>query len=234
MSAVVHLVDSDAASQARISRVLQASGFRIQAYRSAEEILDHLPDGSGESCIVIDAQIPGVGGPDLFDRLIAAGSTLPVIFLAGIADIRTTVRAIKAGAEDFLPKPVRRAEFIEAVNRAIARRRIANEQESWIGQRAARLRHLTPREREVFDLVVRGRMNKQIAFELGTTERTVKAHRHKVMEKMEIRSVAELAPAPSGSACCARRAPSGSDRMTSPSSEPDCAPCRSHIARRPG
>ncbi|MGX5733060.1 response regulator transcription factor [Bosea thiooxidans] len=193
MSAVVHLVDSDAASQARISRVLQASGFRIQAYRSAEEILDHLPDGNGESCIVIDAQIPGVGGPDLFDRLIAAGSTLPVIFLAGIADIRTTVRAIKAGAEDFLPKPVRRTEFIEAVNQAIARRRIANEQDSWVRQRAARLRHLTPREREVFDLVVRGRLNKQIAFELGTTERTVKAHRHKVMEKMEIRSVAELA-----------------------------------------
>jgi FixJ family two-component response regulator len=192
MSAVVHLVDNDVASQARISRVLQASGYRIQAYGSAEEILNHLPDGSVESCIVIDAQIPGVGGPDLYDRLIAAGSRLPVIFLAGIADIRTTVRAIKAGAEDFLPKPVERVEFIEAVTRAIARHRIASEQESWVRQRAARLRHLTPREREVFDLVVRGKMNKQIAFELGTTERTVKAHRHKVMEKMEIRSVAEL------------------------------------------
>jgi len=192
MSAVVHIVDNDVASQARISRVLQASGYRIQAYGSAEEILNHLPDGSVESCIVIDAQIPGVGGPDLYDRLIAAGSKLPVIFLAGIADIRTTVRAIKAGAEDFLPKPVERAEFIEAVDRAIARHRLASEQESWTRQRAARLKHLTPRERQVFNLVVRGRMNKQIAFELGTTERTVKAHRHKVMEKMEIRSVAEL------------------------------------------
>ena len=192
MSAVVHLVDNDMASQARIGRVLQASGYRIQAYGSAEEILNHLPDGSVESCIVIDAQIRGVGGPDLYVRLIAAGSNLPVIFLAGVADIRTTVRAIKAGAEDFLPKPVVRAEFIEAVDRAIARHRILSERECWVRQRAARLKQLTPREREVFDLVVRGKMNKQIAYELGTTERTVKAHRHKVMEKMEIRSVAEL------------------------------------------
>lgn len=192
MSAVVHLVDNDIASQARIGRVLQASGYRIRAYGSAEEILNHLPDGSVESCLVIDAQIPGVGGPDLYERLIAAGSNLPVIFLAGVADIRTTVRAIKAGAEDFLPKPVVRAEFIEAVDRAIARHRIASERECWVRQRAARLKQLTPREREVFDLVVRGKMNKQIAYELGTTERTVKAHRHKVMEKMEIRSVAEL------------------------------------------
>ena len=192
MSAIVHLVDNDVASQARIGRVLQASGYRIQAYGSAEEILNHLPDGSVDSCIVIDAQIPDVGGPDLYDRLIAAGSNLPVIFLAGVADIRATVRAIKAGAEDFLPKPVVRAEFIEAVSRAIARHRVVSERECWARQQAARLKQLTPREREVFDLVVRGKMNKQIAFELGTTERTVKAHRHKVMEKMEIRSVAEL------------------------------------------
>jgi len=190
--ALVHLVDNDAAFQARIGPVLEASGYRIQAYRSADEILSHLPDSSVESCIVIDVQIPGVGGPGLRDRLIAAGSSLPVIFLAGDSDIRTTVRAIRAGAEDFLPKPVEYDEFIDAIDRVIARHRLVSAQECWARQRLARLKQLTPREREAFDLVVRGKMNKQIAFELGTTERTVKAHRHKVMEKMEVRSVAEL------------------------------------------
>lgn len=192
MSALVHLVDDDVTFHASIGRVLQASGYRLQAYRSAEEILNHLPDSASESCIVIDVQAPGAGGPDIYDRLTKAGSSLPVIFLAGQSDIRTTVRAIKAGAEDFLAKPVERDEFIGAIDRAIARHRLANEQETWVRQRTLRLRHLTPREREVFDLVVRGKMNKQIAYELGTTERTIKAHRHKVMEKMEVRCVAEL------------------------------------------
>lgn len=190
--ALVHLVDNDAAFRARIGPVLEASGYRMRGYRNADEILEHLPDSSVESCIVIDLQIPDVGGPGLRDRLIAAGSSLPVIFLAGDSDIRMTVRAIKAGAEDVLPKPVERDEFIEAIDRVITRHRLVSEQECWARQCRARLNKLTPREREVFDLVVRGKMNKQTAFELGTTERTVKAHRHKVMEKMEVRSVAEL------------------------------------------
>ncbi len=192
MSALVHLVDSDRASQATIGRVLRASGYRIRAYRSAGEFLSQLPDSTVGSCIVIDARIPDAGGPDLYDRLIAAGSSLPVIFLADYSDIRTTVRALRAGADDFLPKPVERDEFVEAIERALARHRLASEEECLGQQRRARLQRLTPREREVFDHVVRGRMNKQIAFELGTTERTVKAHRHKVMEKMQARSVAEL------------------------------------------
>lgn len=192
MSALVHLVDDDPAFQAAIGGVLQASGYRIQAYRCAEEILRHLPDSTVESCIVIDDQISGLSGPDLLDRLIEAGSNLPVIFLADHGDVRASVRAIKAGAEDFLTKPVESEEFLEAVDRAIARHRVACEQEGWARLQAARLRYLTPREREVFDRVVRGKMNKQIAYELGTTERTVKAHRHKVMEKMAVRSIAEL------------------------------------------
>lgn len=192
MSTLVHLVDNDPAFQATIGRVLQSSGYRIQAYHCAEDILEHVPDSSVESCIVIDVQIPGAGGPDLYEKLIKAGSNLPVIFLAGHSDIRASIRAIKAGAEDVLTKPVERDEFLDAIDRAIARHRLTSEQECWVRLRIARLKHLTPREREVFDLVVRGKMNKQIAYELGTTERTIKAHRHKVMEKMEARSLVEL------------------------------------------
>lgn len=192
MSALVHLVDDDPAFQAAIGGVLQASGYRMQAYRCAEEMLRQLPDSSVESCIVVDVQIPGLSGPDLLGRLVEAGSNLPVIFLAGHSDVRTGVRAIKAGAEDFLTKPVECEEFLEAIDRAIARHRLTSEREGWVRLQAARLKNLTPREREVFDFVVRGKMNKQIAHELGTTERTIKAHRHKVMEKMAARSFAEL------------------------------------------
>lgn len=192
MSALVHLVDDDPDFQAAIGGVLQASGYRIRAYRCAEEMLRQPPDTTIESCIVIDVQVPGLSGPDLLDRLVEAGSNLPVIFLAGHGDVRAGVRAIKAGAEDFLTKPVESEEFLEAVDRALARHRLTSELEGWVRLQAARLKNLTPREREVFDFVVRGKMNKQIAYELGTTERTIKAHRHKVMEKMAARSVAEL------------------------------------------
>jgi FixJ family two-component response regulator len=191
-SGLVHVVDGDAASQAGIDRLLRASGYRTKAYGSADEILSQLPDGEGASCIVIDLPAPDTSVPDLFERLSKAGSNLPVICLAGQGDARTGVRAIKAGAEDFFTKPVAREEFIDAIDRAIARHRLAWAQEGWVRAAQARLRSLTRREREVFDLVIRGRMNKQVAFALGTSERTVKAHRHKVMEKLQLRSVVEL------------------------------------------
>lgn len=192
MSALVYVVEADTAFRAEIELLLQARGYQTKAYGSADEIIEKMPDRSRTGCIVVDMQTRDAAGPDLFDRLGKAGSNLPVIFLAGKDDVRAGVRAIKAGAEDFFTKPLEREEFIGAIDRAIARHRLANERESWVGGVTARLQRLTRREREVFELVVRGRMNKQVAFELGTTERTVKAHRHKVMEKMQVRSVVEL------------------------------------------
>ncbi|KRE15871.1 hypothetical protein ASE63_16770 [Bosea sp. Root381] len=192
MSALVHVVEADAASQAEIGYLLQTCGYQTKAWSSADEILRKIPDGGREGCIVIDMQARDAAAPDLFDRLSRAGSSLPVIFLAGHGDVRAGVRAIQAGAEDFFTKPVEREEFIGAIDRAIARHRLANERESWLRAAMMRVQRLTRREREVFERVVRGRMNKQIAFELGTTERTIKAHRQKVMEKLQVRSVVEL------------------------------------------
>jgi len=192
MSDLVYVVDGDAASHSGIDDLLRASGYRTKAYGSADEILEQMPERESAGCIVIDVQLRDNAAPDLFDRLSKAGSNLPVIFLAGHSDVRAGVRAIQAGAEDFFTKPVEREEFIGAIDRAIARHRLTNEQDCWGRKAMARLQLLTRRERQVFDLVVRAKMNKQVAFELGTTERTVKAHRHNVMEKMQLRSVVEL------------------------------------------
>ena len=192
MPALVHVVEPDAASQAEIDRLLQARGYQTRAYGSADEILGKITDHEDPGCIVIDMQARDEGALDLFDRLSKTGSSLPVIFLAGHSNVRAGVQAIKAGAEDFFTKPVEREEFIGAVDRAIARHRLATERDGWVRRVTTRLQRLTRRERQVFDLVVRGRMNKQVAFDLGTTERTVKAHRHNVMEKLQVRSVVEL------------------------------------------
>jgi len=192
MSALVHIVDGDPASQAGIDRMLRACGYQTRAYGSADEILIQRPDGNSASCIVIDTQALDEAIPDVVSQFSKAGVNLPVIFLTDQGDVRVGVRAIKAGAEDFFTKPVEPDEFISAIDRAISRHRLVNEQENQNRIGLARVRRLTRREREVFDLVIRGKMNKQVAFALGTTERTVKAHRHKVMEKMQVRSVVEL------------------------------------------
>ena len=131
-------------------------------------------------------QIPGLSGPELQSRLIELGSILPIVFVTGHADTPTTVRAIKAGAEDFLTKPASSEQLIDAIERAMARYEAARSRRSKLDTLRALVAALTPRERQVFDLIVRGKINKQIAYELGTTERTVKAHRHQVMEKMQV------------------------------------------------
>ena len=144
------------------------------------------------SCILLDVQIPGMGGPELQARLSELGSTLPIIFLTGHPDIPTTVRAIKAGANDFLTKPVSSDELFQAIERAIAHHEVTFGLKSNLNMVRARIATLTPREREVFELVIRGDTNKQIARALGCTERTIKAHRQKVMEKMQVHTLAEL------------------------------------------
>jgi RNA polymerase sigma factor (sigma-70 family) len=189
---VIHVVDDDAHVRDAVSRVLRSSGYKVEPYATAQQLLDRLPDNSEPGCLLLDVRIPGLSGPDLQDRLVARGSLLPIIFLTGNGDIPMSVQAIKAGAEDFLTKPVSGATLIDAIERALAHQRERHERESELNAMRSRLNALTPREREVFELVIQGKMNKEIAAVLGTTARTIKAHRHKVMKKTEAQSVAEL------------------------------------------
>jgi RNA polymerase sigma factor (sigma-70 family) len=192
LPAIIHIVDDDASFRNAVSRMLRVAGYEVESYEDAQQLLDKLPDDSEPGCILLDLKIPKVSGVDLQDRLIGLGSTIPIIFLTGHGDIPASVQAIKAGAEDFLTKPVLRTVLLEAIERSLARQRETHQRQNELKAIRSLFDKLTPREREVFDLVVRGQMNKQIAHALGTTERTIKAHRHRVMEKIEVRSLAEL------------------------------------------
>lgn len=192
MPGIVHVVDDDASFRTAIERRLKKAGFDVAAYSSAQDLLDRLPDERGLGCILLDVRIPGLSGPQLQERLAELGLTLPIVFLTGYADVPTTVRAIKAGADDFLTKPVSSDLLLGAVQRAIAHHQAAREARSHLDVVRRHLASLTPREREVFELVIRGQTNKQVGNALGATERTIKAHRHRVMEKMQVRSLAEL------------------------------------------
>ena len=188
----VHIVDDDEPFRKAIERHLKHAGYEVATYPSAQHLLDRLPSESIPSCILLDVQIPGLDGPTLQTRLHELGSTLPIIFLTGHPDIPTTVRAIKAGADDLLTKPVTSDDLLRAIERAFARYRTSRDLQNKLDDVRARIGTLTPRERLVFELVVRGNTNKQIARVLGGAERTIKAHRQRVMEKMQVRSVAEL------------------------------------------
>ena len=193
LPSVVYIVDDDVSFQAAIRRRLQLAGYEVQVYSSAEQFLDQQPNDNNRSgCLLLDVRIPGLSGPELQGRLHEAGSTLPIVFVSGYENIQTTVQTVKAGAEDFLIKPVTSDVLLAAIERAIARRDVSRKLQSELNLLRAHIATLTPRERQVFDLVVRGKINKQIAFALGPTERTIKAHRHMVMEKMDVRSLAEL------------------------------------------
>ena len=192
MQGCVHIVDDDASFRTAMERRLKHAGYEVATYASAEHLLDRSPSESMPGCILLDVRIPGLSGPELQERLSELGSTLPIIFLTGYPDVRTTVRAIKAGADDFLTKPVSSEELLQAVRRAIAHHEVTRGLKSKLDKVLAHVSALTPREREVFELVVRGDTNKQVARALGCTERTIKAHRHRVMEKMRAQSLAEL------------------------------------------
>ena len=192
MPGLVHVVDDDPSFRTAIERRLKLAGYDVATYASAQELLDAAPGDDQPGCILLDVMIPGLSGPDLQSRLVASGSILPIIFLTGHADTPTTVRTIKAGAEDFLTKPVSSEQLLDAIGRALARQDAARAQRGKLDTFRMHLATLTQRERQVFDLIVRGKINKQVAHELGTTERTVKAHRHQVMEKMQVHSLAEL------------------------------------------
>jgi RNA polymerase sigma factor (sigma-70 family) len=189
---VVHVVDDDASFRTAIERRLKKAGYEVETYPSAQHLLDRLPNESGPGCILLDVRIPGLSGPELQSRLSELGSTLPIVFLTGYADVPTTVRAIKAGADDFLTKPVTSDQLLRAIQRAMAHQEATRDTKSKIDIVRAHIAALTPREHEVFELVIRGKTNKQVANALGATERTIKAHRHRVMEKMQVQSLAEL------------------------------------------
>jgi FixJ family two-component response regulator len=192
VSAVVHVVDDDASFRTSVERRLRKAGYEVATYPSAQHLLDRLPDETSLGCILLDVRIPGLSGPDLQGRLSELGSTLPILFLTGYTDVQITVQAIKAGAEDVLIKPVVPAQLLGAIQRAVARCEAVRDAKRRFNGVRAHLVSLTPRERQVFERVVRGKTNKHVALELGTTERTIKAHRHRVMEKMQVQSLAEL------------------------------------------
>jgi FixJ family two-component response regulator len=187
---VIHVVDDDASFRTSMSRLLQAKGYQTALYPSGDAFLERLPAGEA-GCILLDLQMAGVQGFELQEQLAKLGNILPIIFLTAHGDIRAGVQAIKAGAEDFLPKPVSPKALFECVERALARNAAQRQQQDRLSAMRRLVASFTPREAEVFALFVKGKLNKQIAHELGTTVRTIKAHRHAVMTKLDVKSVAE-------------------------------------------
>jgi FixJ family two-component response regulator len=187
----VFVVDDYAPARKSITRLLRAAGFVVAAFASAEEFLAQY-DPQALGCLVLDLAMPTLNGLELQRILAKTGSLLPIIFLTGTADIPRSVQAMKQGASDFLTKPVNDEDLLAAVRVAIEKNRALHREQAELSEIRARLATLTPREREVLEYVVAGKLNKQIAGELGTVEQTVKVHRAHLMQKMKAHSVAEL------------------------------------------
>jgi FixJ family two-component response regulator len=188
---VVYIVDDDASVRKALERLLRSAGHVAKTFASAIEFLDSsFPDAPG--CLVLDIKMPKLNGLELQDRLAEKGISFPIIFITGHGTVPASVKAFKAGAMDFLQKPFEDKVFLEAVSRGIEKHRHLLQEQKETNALRARLNTLTLREREVFGLVVAGTLNKQIAFDLGTTEKTIKVHRGRVMQKMSARSLADL------------------------------------------
>jgi FixJ family two-component response regulator len=188
---IVFVIDDDETLRVAVRSLLQSVGLRVEAFGSAAELLQcSLPNAP--SCVVLDIRLPGVSGLDFQADLAAAGIRIPIIFMTGHGDIPMTVRAMKAGAIDFLSKPFRDQDMLDAVTMAIERDRRRREDEKALAGVKAHYESLTPREREVLGLVVAGLMNKQVAAEIGIAEITVKTHRGHIMRKMGAKSLADL------------------------------------------
>lgn len=186
---LVFIVDDDDSVRRALTRLVRSAGYRVKTFDSARAFLDRGHDEDCPACVVLDIQMPDISGLELQRELDAA---MPVIFITGHGDIAMTVGAMKAGATDFLPKPVRDIDLLRAIDQALERSVHLHAIQFELEAIHLRLERLTPREREVMALIVTGRLNKQVASELGTAEKTIKAHRARVMAKMEVSSLAQL------------------------------------------
>jgi FixJ family two-component response regulator len=188
---MIHIVDDNPATRTALERLLRSAGYKAQGFKSAAEFLG---SGAGPEadCVVLDIQMPGMGGLELQQTMARTGNRVPIIFLTCHGTVPLSVQAMKAGAVDFLTKPVEKCDLLQAVKTAIKQRTVEREALAQQQELDQRLRSLTPREQEVFVLVVRGKMNKEIAAELGTGEQNIKIHRSHVMTKMKADTLADL------------------------------------------
>jgi FixJ family two-component response regulator len=191
IDSIVFVIDDDPSIRNAITGLIRSVGMHVEAFASAQEFMtSNRPDAP--ACLVLDVRMPGVSGLDLQREMMVADIRIPIIFITGHGDIPMSVRAMKAGAMEFLTKPFRDQDLLDAISQAIERDRAHRSQYSEMAELRRRFKKLTPREKEVMELVVSGLLNKQIAARLNISEITVKLHRHQVMEKMEAESLAEL------------------------------------------
>jgi FixJ family two-component response regulator len=191
---LVYVIDDDAGARQSLTSLLQSIGMRVEAFGSAADFLKkgRIVDGIAAACLILDVRLPGTSGLDFQAQLAKAGIHLPIIFISGHGDVPITVRAMKAGAVEFLTKPFREQDLLDAVQLALRRDRDRRIQEKAVLQTRARFEALTAREQQVIGLVTTGLMNKQVAAELGVSEITVKVHRGNIMRKMNARSLPDL------------------------------------------
>ena len=192
--ATVFVVDDDASVRRSLARLFRSVNLNVEVFATATEFLASGRHQQSPACLVLDVRMPGLTGMDLQERLVALRSLVAVVFITGHGDIRTSVQAMKGGAVDFLPKPFEDTQLLEAVARAIAKSARDQQQRAELDSIQNRFDTLTPRESEVLALIVTGKLNKQVAGDLGTSEKTIKVHRARVLEKMQVRSLAELVP----------------------------------------